>query len=88
MITKPHAGLQKRYKIKSTDLKIMFEEIRDKKRLTALITGASSGLGESIAKNLAGRAPTCYLVSENGRIEACKKQIMEYAYNVSVSRTR
>jgi short-subunit dehydrogenase len=34
-------------------------------RLTALITGASSGLGESIAKNLAGRGAGLVLVSEN-----------------------
>ncbi|OHD65371.1 MAG: hypothetical protein A2176_15555 [Spirochaetes bacterium RBG_13_51_14] len=51
-----------------------------RKRLTALITGASSGLGESMAKNLSRRGHDLILVSENlpelnrvkGEIEALR----------------
>lgn len=46
--------------------------------LTALVTGASSGLGESIARELAARGHTCLLVSENGpELKRVKKDILE-----------
>ena len=51
----------------------MTTPINTQKRETALITGASSGLGESMAKNLARRGYDLLLISENkkelGRVE-------------------
>ncbi len=45
--------------------------------LTALVTGASSGLGESIAGELSSRGHTCLLVSENdGELERVKNEIL------------
>ncbi|TFH39902.1 MAG: SDR family NAD(P)-dependent oxidoreductase [Chrysiogenales bacterium] len=45
--------------------------------LTALVTGASSGLGESIAKELASRGHTCLLISENlPELERVKQEII------------
>ena len=42
-------------------------ESKSAQKLTALITGASSGLGESIARNCAGRGHYLILVSENAK---------------------
>jgi len=55
-------------------------------RLTALITGASSGLGESIAKNLAARGADLILVSENlAELERVKNDIsVRYPRTVTV----
>lgn len=45
-------------------------------KLTALVTGASSGLGESFAKKLATRGHNLVLVSENrGELERVKREI-------------
>jgi short-subunit dehydrogenase len=45
----------------------MRSERKSERKLTALVTGASSGLGEAIAKNCAGRGIDLILVSENAK---------------------
>jgi short-subunit dehydrogenase len=60
-------------------------KINSDNKLTALITGASSGLGESIAKNLAGRGTDLILVSENpAELKRVKKDI-ESRYQCSIT---
>jgi uncharacterized protein len=62
----------------------MLTAFKDQKHLTALITGASSGLGESIAMNLAGRGHDLILVSENeGELKRVRNRIKS-KYQVSV----
>ena len=57
------------------------------KGLTALVTGASSGLGESIAKELASRGCTCLLASENGpELERVRNDILARGAGMAIAR--
>lgn len=62
----------------------MLGKTDEQKRLTALITGASSGLGESIAKNLAKRGHDLILVSEDGDELKRVRNVIKSRFPVSV----
>jgi uncharacterized protein len=60
-------------------------DVNMERRLTALVTGASSGLGESFAKKLAARGHGLVLVSENSAELERVKQDIESSASCSVT---
>jgi short-subunit dehydrogenase len=63
----------------------MKSEKKSGQKLTALITGASSGLGESIAKNCASRGIDLLLVSENAKELNRVRQEIKKGFHCSVT---